>query len=315
MYAVVLLLGLLHVEPGVVATGSSAVDGFQRLRFGMNRDEIKSAYSAAWVAEESAKIYPGALKDGAETGNMFARAETTTDIKGDKLWRITVTFSVDAADLKSFVRLRDALQHKYGRPDEQKVELERAAAVWRRDPASILLEVGNSNSDSPAEMYLRYQSQTFAPDGYALQEIPSYFGKPVPAPRQLLEPRKLKKASLGVNVWDTTFTRESDDYDRSYIRLCFHFENLTTTRIIGVLTRVDIKNAFGRVILQTTHENEVSLAPGERLRNDTCWIYKDNPFIQGEPYDLMWKAAVDGTGRVAVSVKKIVFEDGIVVAR
>ena len=46
------------------------------------------------------------------------------------------------------------------------------------------------------------------------------------------------------------------------------------------------------------------------MRNNAYWKYEDNPFINGQPFDLMWQMAQQGTAKIETKVLKIVFTDG-----
>jgi hypothetical protein len=78
---------------------------------------------------------------------------------------------------------------------------------------------------------------------------------------------------------------------------------------------VTIKNAFGRVAFTNTFEDEVVVAADSAPRNERVWVFRDNPYIPNEPYDKLWQMAEDGTATITVSVKKVVFDDGLVLSK
>lgn len=121
-----------------------------------------------------------------------------------------------------------------------------------------------------------------------------------------------KDAEEAVTVWDTQLLHERGEYGRNAVHFYLHFENRAPKRVVGILTKVTIKNAFGRVVVEETFENEVSLAPGSKERSATFWKFEDNKFINGQPYDLLWKAAQDGTASVDVKILKVILEGGVV---
>lgn len=194
---------------------------------------------------------------------------------------------------------------------------ERALAVWRRDSETLSLFLLVDEAVDKHVFGARYETARYAPADYKPPKIssPPPETAPEPARSETVPLAQVKSVGAAVRVWDVTFLRDEGEYEQKFVKLCFHFENLTDTRLIGVATRTEIKNSFGRTILKQVHENEVSVAPGEKQRNDTCWLYKENPFISGEPYDQMWKAATDGTAKIDVKIVKAIFDGGRVVSR
>ena len=118
-------------------------------------------------------------------------------------------------------------------------------------------------------------------------------------------------AEEAVEVWDTTFNDNKVDNDNA-VRLYIHYKNNTSKKVVGVSVMIKITNSFGKTLFEASDDDEVSLRPGERMRNDTFFVWKDNPNNTGEPYDKMWQAARNGTGKVSVKVRKVIFEDGTV---
>lgn len=125
-------------------------------------------------------------------------------------------------------------------------------------------------------------------------------------------PKAAKWAEDAVEVWDTQLLQKTSEYDQKAVWLFLHFKNTTNQKIVGIITKVAIKNPFGRTLLSATYENEVVVDVGERLRNGTAWVYQDNQFISGEPYDRLWQVASEGTAKVEVQVLKVVLADGAV---
>ena len=123
---------------------------------------------------------------------------------------------------------------------------------------------------------------------------------------------EMHRAEDVVTVWNTDLLHHEDEYERESVNLFLHFENLTNRRVVGVQTRVSIFNSFGKLVHKNTYDNEVSLPPFAREQNNVAWVFSNNQFIRGELYDKLWKMAVDSTGRIEVTVVKVVFEDGTI---
>lgn len=121
----------------------------------------------------------------------------------------------------------------------------------------------------------------------------------------------VKTAEEAVTIWDKSLMRTDGDYKKS-VGLYLHYKNNSNKRIVGVVVKVSIQNPFGKVVLNKTYEDEVVLAPNERASNENYWAYEDNQFINGEPYDLLWQMADNGTAKIITKVIKVIFADGTV---
>ncbi|HVZ80214.1 MAG TPA: hypothetical protein VHE12_05345 [bacterium] len=131
---------------------------------------------------------------------------------------------------------------------------------------------------------------------------------PAPAAQPAGDPRTAAEA---VEVWDTTLDK-SEVNGSDAVRLFLHYQNNSSRKVVGVSVTVRITNSFHKLLFQFSHDDEVSIDPGEKMRNDAFFVWKDNPYINGEPYDLLWESAKNGTARVSVQVRKVVFDDGTV---
>lgn len=120
-----------------------------------------------------------------------------------------------------------------------------------------------------------------------------------------------------VEIWDTSLQHWEQDamkgrYHNS-VALAFHYYNKTGQKVIGVVVHCTIRNAFDKVMFDKTFEDEIIVKPGERLRNTTYWIMKDNEFINGQAYDLLKMSALNDTARIKTKILKVVFADGTVI--
>lgn len=125
--------------------------------------------------------------------------------------------------------------------------------------------------------------------------------------------QNIKYANEAVEVWDHSIELTEVNYSKS-VALHLHYKNNTDKKVVGVVTHVTVINPFGKTVFENTFEDEAVIEPNERMRNDTYWHFDDNPFISGQPYDLMWQMAQNGTAKIVAKVKKVVFADGSVLA-
>jgi hypothetical protein len=121
----------------------------------------------------------------------------------------------------------------------------------------------------------------------------------------------VKYAEEAVTVWDKALLRKDGEYEKQ-LGLFLHYQNNTDKKIIGVIIKVDILNPFGKIVYNTTYEDEVVLEPNERLKNDKYWVFSDNQFINDEPYDRLWKMADNGTAKINTKILKVIFDNGTI---
>lgn len=112
-------------------------------------------------------------------------------------------------------------------------------------------------------------------------------------------------------VWDKSLTLKEGDYS-NIVALHLHYKNNTDKKVVGITVFVSIANTFGKNVLKDTFEDEVIIEPNEQMRNDTSWIFEDNRFIDGEPYDRMWQIARNGTAKIEIKIMKVIFADGVI---
>lgn len=127
------------------------------------------------------------------------------------------------------------------------------------------------------------------------------------------EAGRIRRAREAVKVWDVQLLHKPDSFN-SKVWLLIHFENVTYKPVIGVTTRVRIRNPFGKVALVRTFENEVELqgrdgiAESVQVENDSAWVFEELAFMSPD-YRKLWKIAKDGTANIQITVTKVIFED------
>jgi len=122
----------------------------------------------------------------------------------------------------------------------------------------------------------------------------------------------IKYAEEAFAVWDTTFDRRTENKYNDIVRLFFHYQNLTEKTIIGVQVYVEIFDTFGNLLFNNSIEDEVIIKPKQKLNNKDYKYWKNNPFIDDEPFDYMWPSAQNGTAKIKCKILKVIFEDGTI---
>ncbi len=135
-----------------------------------------------------------------------------------------------------------------------------------------------------------------------------YYTEPTPIPT--VTPIKAKYADEAVEVWDSSLELIKVNYQTTdAVALHIHYKNNTDKKVIGVSTYVIIINPFGKVVLERTYDDEISLEPLEKQINTTFWYFENNEFIKDEVYDKTWQMAQKGTAKIKTKIIKVVFDD------
>jgi len=193
---------------------------------------------------------------------LFGAAKVSLAFASDRLWQVVIGFPEAASTVETFDQVKRVMDSRFGKAEPSGTGLDHAFALWLHDPSflSLRLAVGEG---SAASLVLRHDVQIFAPSSYRPPGAPEPV-EDTPTPTSSTKPVKsFKSANVAVTVWDTSLIHEEERYTGKRVRLCLHFQNNTATRLIGAVTKTEIRNVFGKVVFQRVHENEVVVAPGE----------------------------------------------------
>lgn len=132
-----------------------------------------------------------------------------------------------------------------------------------------------------------------------------------PAPPLPAMPKRLKDA-LVVN--DASCLVEGERMaKRVVIRLLV--DNRTPEMLTGAIYRVTIKSPLGKTLIDQTMETEIAVAAGSHEHDHMGWVFEDNIFVNGQPYDRMWQPCSYGTAKVTAVPVKAVYESGKVLSK
>lgn len=137
-----------------------------------------------------------------------------------------------------------------------------------------------------------------------------------PAGSPELEPRKSYTAEQAAVPTAATLKQQRQDFDQNImhdrIELRVSFRNGWTQKIVGVAHRFRILNAFGDELHQGRDNLDILIPGGETVASPMFYVWENNPFIAGEPYDRLLGAVTNGTYKVELTVEKVVLGDGSV---
>lgn len=136
------------------------------------------------------------------------------------------------------------------------------------------------------------------------------------AEHDAFEARQLKqmKPADAVGIVEPRLVHESF-HAIARVKVLMPYLNRTSARVTGIVVAITVKNPFGRDAYGGSAEDLVVIEPGDTRISDGAFVFVDNPFKPDEPYDRLWQLADADTARVSVTVKKVVFDNGVVLGR
>ncbi len=108
-----------------------------------------------------------------------------------------------------------------------------------------------------------------------------------------------------------THANDSDSGDdfSNKIEMRIEYQNKTDKTIIGVASDITVQNIFGKIIYETTAEQEMDLPPSDEFKSPpTVFIYKKG--FGNETYSALFSPAISGKYKIRITPKVVIFEDG-----
>jgi hypothetical protein len=116
-----------------------------------------------------------------------------------------------------------------------------------------------------------------------------------------------------IKVQSHLFKHKTDKYSQKSIRFMPLFTNLSDKSIIAIKFTSQVLDPFGDVVLEINGDSEESIKPGKKSTANLFYVFKDNPFIDGENYDKLLSMVTNGTGSIRTNATVIVTEGGEII--
>lgn len=110
------------------------------------------------------------------------------------------------------------------------------------------------------------------------------------------------------------FERHVSQYQQESIRFIPKFRNVSDKAIAGIRFTSSFRDAFGEEIFSFNGDVTELVSPGASSTSNVFYVFENNPFINGEPYDKLLPMITGGTGTVSTSVTGIAMGTGEVVS-
>ena len=79
---------------------------------------------------------------------------------------------------------------------------------------------------------------------------------------------------------------------------------------MAIAHTMTITDAFGEKVVDGEGKLDIKIPPGKSVESDTFYMWEDNPFISGEPYDKLQGPVSTGTAKATMLVTKTIYSDG-----
>ncbi len=98
------------------------------------------------------------------------------------------------------------------------------------------------------------------------------------------------------------FERHVSQYDQQSIRFMPNFTNVSTIAIVGIRFTSSFRDAFGDEVFSFSGDMSERLATNASSTTSIFYVFEDNPFLGGEPYDRMLPMITGDTGSIVTTV-------------
>lgn len=122
-----------------------------------------------------------------------------------------------------------------------------------------------------------------------------------------------KASPISMDKKTPFFEPFSDEYGQNSMRFMPIFSNATGKTVVGFKFRAEFKSPFGEEVFAFDGESSERIGPGKDSTSDTFYFFKDNQFINGEPFDKLSVFHATGTGKISTTLLAVVFDDGEVI--
>jgi hypothetical protein len=109
---------------------------------------------------------------------------------------------------------------------------------------------------------------------------------------------------------DPFFERHVSQYQQESIRFMPMLTNLSDRAIVGVRFTASFRDAFGDEIFSFNGDMNERIAPGQNSTANIFYVFENNQFMGGEPYDKLLPMVTGNTGSVVTTITGIALDGG-----
>lgn len=121
-------------------------------------------------------------------------------------------------------------------------------------------------------------------------------------------------AKASVELLSAKMRVQNKNYQRQIfndrVQLVPTFTNTSKKTVVAIAHTLAITDAFGDKIVDSESKLDIKIPPGKTVESESFYLWEDNQFIQGEPYDRLTGPVSTGTAKATLNVTKVIYSDG-----
>jgi hypothetical protein len=110
------------------------------------------------------------------------------------------------------------------------------------------------------------------------------------------------------------FEHHVSQYQQQSIRFMPKFTNISATAIVGIRFNSSFRDAFGDEIFSFSGDMSERIAPNANSTGNVFYVFENNQFMSGEPYDKLLPMITGDTGSIITIVTGLAMAGGEVVS-
>lgn len=120
------------------------------------------------------------------------------------------------------------------------------------------------------------------------------------------------KSSDYIKSLEPMFEKHVSKYQQQSIRFMPVFLNMSEKAIVGIKFSSSFRDAFGETVFQFEGDVSERISPSASSDARVFYVFENNPFMGGEPYDKLLSMISGNTGVIQTTVTKVALEDGTI---
>lgn len=130
----------------------------------------------------------------------------------------------------------------------------------------------------------------------------------------IIEANKPSDVESYLTALEPFFERHVSEYQQQSIRFMPKFTNVSETSIVGIRFTSSFRDAFGDEVFSFSGDVSERIAPGADSTANVFYVFENNQFMGGEPYDKLLPMITGNTGSIITKVTGLAMDDGEVLS-
>jgi hypothetical protein len=126
----------------------------------------------------------------------------------------------------------------------------------------------------------------------------------------VIEPGPTSEVDAYLTLREPFFERHVGQFQQESIRFMPMLTNRSDRAIVGVRFTASFRDAFGDEVFTFNGDMNERVAPGQNSTANIFYVFENNQFIGGEPYDKLLPMVTGNTGSVVTTITAIALDGG-----